>query len=690
MVTAITNQNLGILKLKPCLEPPPFENAFTDNSNQKSAASNNFADAFSGSQENPNSAISNNFENAFGDSQAQNSVASNNFADAFSEKPATNTNSQPSNNLKSSIQSEKVDSNPTEPKSDPWGFDNSDAFNSQAISNNNNNNDNEISPDDPFNDNNFGIENNEWTTADPFAENPNDDPFSEDPFADNEANQNLNNRNASPIKPAYDADILLNTSNPTAAKEESILDLVSKASANQNSQKTDLDQPENLTVNSQSEPSQIEISKIPSTHIKITHEAKFQFDARTDDELTIMPGDLICVPNPNLEGLDEGWYFGSLVSDTAKQGMFPKDFVVEYTEQAATPLGNVSSPNPPSDQVAEQPQKSSGGFEVNFDDPFNDKAPAAISNSMVNGFDAFGESNQAEAGGFGDNSFGDSQNPSQAAPTASGFEAFGQNDNFGSQATTAAGFGNDPFASQDSAFSKPATQTDTFVPNSSEFANSITTLTNSMNTLTIQNTQADRISQSSSDLNRCKSPVKRRAPNPPGVSSDNSTSNTVQYIADYQYHGNQPNDLSFEAGQIILVEQMEGDWWIGRIGNKRGHFPANFVSKLQDSEQNSGINQPSLYQKNSYDSTSQTSQTLNPTTSQNPSQSQSQNPTSDSDNYLFKVQANYDFVGENDGDLGFVYGDVIKVIKKLDDDWHYGELNGKYGIFPCIYVSPIG
>lgn len=53
------------------------------------------------------------------------------------------------------------------------------------------------------------------------------------------------------------------------------------------------------------------------------------------------------------------------------------------------------------------------------------------------------------------------------------------------------------------------------------------------------------------------------------------------------------------------------------------------------------------------------------------------------------VTAQYDFAGQNPGDLDLKEGDRIKVIKKTDsvNDWWEGELNGIIGSFPANYCQ---
>lgn len=57
----------------------------------------------------------------------------------------------------------------------------------------------------------------------------------------------------------------------------------------------------------------------------------------------------------------------------------------------------------------------------------------------------------------------------------------------------------------------------------------------------------------------------------------------------------------------------------------------------------------------------------------------------------FWVTALYDFAGQGEGDLAFLEGDRIKVVKKTDstDDWWEGELKGVQGSFPANYCHAV-
>lgn len=49
------------------------------------------------------------------------------------------------------------------------------------------------------------------------------------------------------------------------------------------------------------------------------------------------------------------------------------------------------------------------------------------------------------------------------------------------------------------------------------------------------------------------------------------------YISCYPYESGEPGDLTFGAGEYIVVTKKDGDWWTGTIGNRTGVFPSNYV-----------------------------------------------------------------------------------------------------------------
>ncbi|KAG7219377.1 hypothetical protein INR49_019083 [Caranx melampygus] len=56
---------------------------------------------------------------------------------------------------------------------------------------------------------------------------------------------------------------------------------------------------------------------------------------------------------------------------------------------------------------------------------------------------------------------------------------------------------------------------------------------------------------------------------------------------------------------------------------------------------------------------------------------------------MVQVKALYDFIAEEDDELGFCAGDVIEVLDRSDPSWWRGKLRGTSGLFPANYTTPM-
>ena len=58
------------------------------------------------------------------------------------------------------------------------------------------------------------------------------------------------------------------------------------------------------------------------------------------------------------------------------------------------------------------------------------------------------------------------------------------------------------------------------------------------------------------------------------------------YEAVYSYEATEPTDLSFNVGERIIVLKRDGNWWTGKIGDRTGTFPNNYVQRVDNVSSN--------------------------------------------------------------------------------------------------------
>lgn len=115
----------------------------------------------------------------------------------------------------------------------------------------------------------------------------------------------------------------------------------------------------------------------------------------------------------------------------------------------------------------------------------------------------------------------------------------------------------------------------------------------------------------------------------------------------YDYEPQEAGDLTLHKGEIItLLKQVDENWYEGFTNGCQGFLPANYVEVI--------------------------------------------NPLPSLDDSCDKpiAKALFDFEDEQEQDLlSFKQGDIINVIRQVDENWCEGKLRGKLGIFPVTFVE---
>lgn len=76
-------------------------------------------------------------------------------------------------------------------------------------------------------------------------------------------------------------------------------------------------------------------------------------------------------------------------------------------------------------------------------------------------------------------------------------------------------------------------------------------------------------------VEKIESPPEQTIPEP----AEPSNEIEEYYVATYPYQSQEPGDLSFNSGDMVIVTKKEGDWWTGKNGDNVGIFPSNYVQK---------------------------------------------------------------------------------------------------------------
>jgi len=168
-----------------------------------------------------------------------------------------------------------------------------------------------------------------------------------------------------------------------------------------------------------------------------------------------------------------------------------------------------------------------------------------------------------------------------------------------------------------------------------------------------------------------------------------------EFVALYAYQSGEPGDLIFEAGERIIVTRKEGEWWTGKIQDRTGVFPFNYVdvpsavdasleierqdSLQQTAEQNAEVAQIIAEQTDSVSI---------------PKQKPKRKPSVKKDKSgkkmeIAKVIASYERTSKEQ--LSLQQGQMVIVRKRTESGWWQGEVGkGKkreVGWFPASYVT---
>ena len=147
------------------------------------------------------------------------------------------------------------------------------------------------------------------------------------------------------------------------------------------------------------------------------------------------------------------------------------------------------------------------------------------------------------------------------------------------------------------------------------------------------------------------------------VSSSSDAKDFVEYKALYDYSSDNPDDLAFKAGDILIVhpdQPHEPGWLGGELDGKVGWFPEAYAEPVGSS----GTSEGAAVQAKP-----------------------DAKPEVQGESGMYV--AVFPYQSEEPGDLVFETGEQIEVTKK-ESEWWTGKIGDRVGVFPYNYVEPAG
>ncbi|CAJ1066789.1 intersectin-1 [Xyrichtys novacula] len=481
----------------------------------------------------------------------------------------------------------------------------------------------------------------------------------------------------------------------------------------------------------------------------VYYRALYPFDARSHDEISITPGDVIMVDESQTG--EPGWLGGELRGRT---GWFPANYAERISEsEAPISLRAATSVTPTS---AQQPMttpppapghntSSTSSANSNWADFSTNWPSNTASQSDSEGWDAWPTSSA-------------SQNPSLSVPSAQ----LRQRSAF-TPATMTTGSSPSPVLGQGEKVE--GLQAQALYPWRAKKDNHLNFNKNEIITVLEQQdmwwlgelqtgqrgwfpksyvklisaTMGAPVSVASRSKNSSESGISESPPNGkrPSPSPTKPSESGEEYVAMYTYESSEQGDLSFQQGDVVVVTRKEGDWWTGMVGGKTGVFPSNYVKPRDSASESLGPagktgslgKKPEIAQVIApYSATGAEQLTLapgqlilirkknpggwwegelqargkkrqigwfpanyvkllSPSTSKTTPTEPTPPKLAPASTAVCQVIGMYDYVAQNDDELAFQKGQVITVLNKDDCDWWKGELNGREGLFPSNYVK---
>ncbi|VEN64502.1 unnamed protein product [Callosobruchus maculatus] len=166
-------------------------------------------------------------------------------------------------------------------------------------------------------------------------------------------------------------------------------------------------------------------------------------------------------------------------------------------------------------------------------------------------------------------------------------------------------------------------------------------------------------------------------------------------------------ELSLARGELVVItRRVDENWFEGKIGGRKGIFPASYVEVLIDPQ--TGPVAPSkpvaspaahslLLNGSAGGKESMGAHQYAPTLAPGYPRQETRRPPVEQELHVdtqgepVPYRALYKYTPQNDDELELLEGDTVYVLEKCDDGWYVGssERTGAFGTFPGNYVEKI-
>ncbi|KAK3099484.1 hypothetical protein FSP39_005124 [Pinctada imbricata] len=165
--------------------------------------------------------------------------------------------------------------------------------------------------------------------------------------------------------------------------------------------------------------------------------------------------------------------------------------------------------------------------------------------------------------------------------------------------------------------------------------------------------------------------------------------------ARFDFEGGGAGDLQFEEGDYIkILERVDAEWLRGELNGVVGIFPISFVEIIEDLS----LDNSSLYIDLGQGQAGVSGQGQAGISTNNSltTSSSNENVTVQEQGHLqqdfqqaeFSAMVLHNHRG-GPGELSLQFGDYVRLIHRISDDWLYGEIHGQKGKFPASIIDAV-